>query len=219
MWRVALVCCSVALWGCDCDGSGGGGPRGRTEAVTASATGAPGDQPSKHPAERPERTPGPTALKTRQPAVPGSTTATATASAASATGANEPAPALRVLTKTETVKVTRISPEGDTAEGVIAGKRDVGPLLVAVGLKQAPVEGCKPCMPAITFTLEDEFGTRLGSLGCYCTEKGVEPKVATLHDPLGNECVTLTLAKPADVKAIADQAIAAFAKRPSPRQR
>ncbi len=211
MRLVALIVCSVALLGCDSGNSGGKGTQGRrTEAVTASGTGAP--QPVQK-AERPERAPAPTILRTARPAVSGS--ASPAASATPSTVGSAPKGMLGALTKTATVKVTRLTATGDSEQGLI---RDLGmlrPLLEAIGLTQTPTEGCKPCMPSLTLTFEDGYGTRLATVGAFCTEAGAPRNVATLSDPLGNRCETITLVTPKVLEVQAERVIAEAAARPS----
>ncbi len=214
MRLVVLMLCSWTLSGCDSDQPGSKpDPGRRTEAVTASATGAPGVKQPMRQAERPERAPAPTMLRTAKP--PASGTASAAASTTASAGAAAPEGILGALAKAARVKVTHISTSGESQKGVIHDGTVVKPLLEAIGLKQTPTDGCERCMPSVTFTFEDGYGTRLGSLGTFCTEGGLKDTVATLHDPLGNKCQTITLITPKALETLAKRAIADAAAQPS----
>ncbi|MBW2453912.1 MAG: hypothetical protein JRI68_05360 [Deltaproteobacteria bacterium] len=208
---IALFFCSVALLSCDSGASRDGGAQGRrTEAVAASGTGA--KQPQRT-AERPERAPAPTILRTARPSV--SASASPSPSATASAAATAPDGLLGALAKAVGVKVTRLTAEGKSQQGVIDDRGMLRPLLDAIGLQQTTTEGCQPCMPSLTFTFQDAYGTRLGTVGAFCTEAGVLPNVATLSDPLGNRCETITLLTPKVLETLAERAVADSAARPS----
>ena len=214
MRLVVVVLCSLSLLGCDSDKPGGkAAPGRRTEAVAASGSGTPGVKQPMRQAERPERAPAPTTLRTAKP--PASATASATGSTSASAAAAAPEGILGAIAKAARVKVTRVSDAGESQKGVIDEQGMVSPLLDAIGLKQTPTDGCERCMPAITFTFQDGFGTRLGSVGVFCTEKSVKRDIAMLRDPLGNKCETITLVTPKVLETLAERAIAATAAKPT----
>jgi hypothetical protein len=181
------------------------------------------------PAPAPERTTtaatpartatGATAAKPAPKPAPTATTATATATATAVATATASAVAVAPTASAAAGAVgllgavgraARFTVQRTTAAGAVGEKvkiedaKKVAALLEAVGMTQTPADTCPKCIPTVTFTFEDAFGTRLGSLGVFCEADRLD-KPAALRDALSEKCQTVELAKPEEVKRLADE--------------
>jgi hypothetical protein len=182
-------------------------PERTTTAATARPTVAPA--PKAPPSARPSATTAATATATATALASATASASAAAVAPTASAAAAAQGLLAGVGRAARFTVQRMEPTGAIGTKTkIEDPKKVAALLEAIGMTQKPGDSCPRCVPSYTFTFEDAFGTRLGSLGVFCEIDKLE-KAAALHDALSEKCESIELDKPEDVKRIADEALPA----------
>jgi hypothetical protein len=203
MKRGVVLLGVVLLAACEQDPA----PSARADAVTASKTTtasviAPGPTTIAVPAKTPAVAPVVSASASASAAVAGSAAASGSTAAATA-----PASLLATfVTKAAKVKVRRLDEGGGGPAVLIDEAEKIAELLKSLGASQTPKDACPRCIPSVQLSFEDAFGTRLGSVGLFCSDQREQPAMAALRDALGDHCQTLTVADPEALRRFLDAA-------------
>ena len=202
MRPIVLLSGVLLLGGCDRDAA----PSARADAVTAPKAAATSVGASAGATAATSSPPTPTSA----PSAGATASASSTASAGAATAASaaaEPLTLLATIAKATKVKVRRLEPSGGGEAVVIDEAEKVAQLLEALGTSQTAVDACPRCIPSVQLTFEDAYGTRLGTVGLFCSDRTGQPELAALRDALANTCQTVTVAEPEKLRAVLSAAL------------